>query len=282
MWDTRSIPGLGAGLLQRWREALQGYARAAADAALDWRHSRGGRSLRTHDRLHHLHDVLLTGRRGRVVKVLFGIGVFACLVVIALSALWLRLASGPLSLDMMTPRLAAAIEEQLGGRQHVQVGGTQIERTEQGRMAVRLRDIVVRDQGGAVVATAPKAEVGVSVMSLLFGSIQPQRLSLIGAGMAVRIEQDGQITVFAGANQRPIAGPSRAPPLPGDTISMLPPAPVGAAPTAPTPGGLAGLLGWLDRLDALGLDGQGLTEVGLKSGTISVDDRRTGKHWEFA
>ncbi|HEV3184967.1 MAG TPA: hypothetical protein VGZ49_08795 [Xanthobacteraceae bacterium] len=286
MWDTRSIPGLGAGLVQRWWEALQGYARAATDAALDWRHARGGRPHRTHDRLHHLHDVLLTGRRGRVVKILFGFGVVGCLAIIAVSALWLRLASGPLSLDMLTPRLAAAIEQRLGGRHHVEVGGTQIERTEQGRMAVRLRDIVVRDPDGAVVAVAPKAEVGVSVASLLFGSIQPQRLSLIGAGMAVRIEQDGQITVFAGADQRPIAGPSRAPPLPGGAISMLPPAPasaqVGVAPPATAQGGLAGLLGWLDRLDALGLDGQGLTEIGLKSGTISVDDRRTGKHWEFA
>ncbi|HXW24581.1 MAG TPA: hypothetical protein VEK73_07540 [Xanthobacteraceae bacterium] len=280
MWDTHSISGLGAGFLQRSWEALHGRARALAHAVLDWRHSRGARPHPTHDRLHHL----LVGRRGRIIKVAFALGVVACLGVIALSALWLRLASGPLSLDMVTPWLTAAIEERLGGRHHVAVGGTQIERTEQGHMAVRLRDVVVRDPDGAVVATAPKAEVGISVASLLVGQIRPQRLSLIGAGMAVRIEQDGQVTVFAGADQRPIAGPSLAPPVPEGAISILPPAP---APGAPKPaparqGGLAELLGWLDRLDALGLDGQGLTEIGIKSGTIAVDDRRNGKHWEFA
>jgi hypothetical protein len=279
MWDTRSIPGFGAGFVQRSWETLRGLARAAADPVVT-----KFRSPHTHDQLHDQLHHLLTGRRGRLIKVAFGLVVVACLVVIAVSALWLRLASGPLSIDMLTPKLASAIEERLGGRHHVEVGGTQIERTEQGRMAVRLRDVVVRDQDGAIVATAPKAEVGVSVGSLLLGRIQPQRLSLIGAGMAVRIEQGGQVTVFAGADQRPIAGPSPAPPVPGGAISTLPPAspPTGAAPPPAAQGGLAGLLGWLDRLDALGLDGQGLTEIGLKGGTIAVDDRRTGKHWEFA
>ena len=274
MWDTRSIPGLGAGFVQRRWEALRGYARASF-AALTAK----AQSADTHERLHHL----VTGRRGRLIKVAFGLGVAACLAVIAVSALWLRLASGPLSLDMLTPWLTTAIEERLGGHHRVQVGGTQIERTEQGRMAVRLRDIIVRDENGAIVAVAPKAEVGVSIANLLVGQIRPQRLSLIGAGMAVRVEQDGQVTVFASADQRAIAGPSRAPPVPGGAISMLPPAqaPVATKPAPTAPGGFAGLLGWLDRLDALGLDGQGLTEIGLKSGSISVDDRRGGKHWEF-
>ena len=42
------------------------------------------------------------------------------------------------------------------------VGGTQLERDENGRTSLRLRDIVVRDADGTVVASAPKAEVGIS------------------------------------------------------------------------------------------------------------------------
>ncbi|HEV2957822.1 MAG TPA: AsmA-like C-terminal region-containing protein [Xanthobacteraceae bacterium] len=267
--------------MPRWRDALRGYARATfarVRAAFDTVRTTA-HSADTHERLHHL----LAGRRGRLIKIAFGLGVAACLAVIAVSALWLRLASGPLSLDMLTPWLTAAIEERLGGHHRVEVGGTQIERTEQGRMAVRLRDILVRDERGAIVAVAPKAEVGVSVANLLLGRIRPQRLSLIGAGMAVRIEPDGQVTVFAGGDQRVVAEPLRAPPAPGGAISAPPPAqaPAGPQPAAAASGGLASMLGWLDRLDALGLDGQGLTEIGLKSGSISVDDRRSGKHWEF-
>ena len=274
MWDTRSIPGFGTGVVQRSWEALRGHARAAFDAVVT-----RARSAETHERLHHL----LTGRRGRLIKIAFGLGVASCLFVIAVSILWLRLASGPLSLDMLTPWLTAAIEERLGGHNRVEVGGTQIERTEQGRMAVRLRDVLVRDERGAIVAVAPKAEVGVSVANLLLGRIRPQRLSLIGASMAVRVEADGQVTVFAGAEQRPITAPKRAPPVPDPTLSMLPPAqtPVTSAEAPAAPTGLAGVLGWLDKLDALGLDGQGLTEIGLKSGSIAIDDRRSGKHLQF-
>src|SRR5262249_36768067 len=112
MWDTRSIPGFGAGVVKRWWETLCDYARAAlghAPGACDAVRTKA-QSADTHEQLHHL----LPGRRGRLIKIAFGLGVGACLAVIAVSALWLRLASGPLSLDMLTPWLTAAIEERLG------------------------------------------------------------------------------------------------------------------------------------------------------------------------
>src|SRR5262249_18770471 len=118
---------------------------------------------------------------------------------------WWRLNSGPLSVDMVTPWLTSAVEERLGGGHRIEVGGTQLERDGDGRTALRLRDIVVRTSDGTVVASAPKAEVGLSGASLLRGQIQATRLSLIGATMAVRVEPDGEVNVFAGAEQRPIA-----------------------------------------------------------------------------
>ena len=93
-------------------------------------------------------------------------------VAVAIAGLWWRLSSGPIELDMATPWLKAAIEENFGGKQTVSVGGTQIERDENGRTSLRLRDIVVRDADGTVVASAPKAEVGISGMSLLTGNVR--------------------------------------------------------------------------------------------------------------
>ncbi len=114
---------------------------------------------------------------------------------------------------MATPWLKAAIEENFGGKQTVTVGGTQIERDENGRTSLRLRDIVVRDADGTVVASAPKAEVGISGVGLLTGKVRAESLNLVGAELAVRIETDGRVTVFAGANKRPIAtaSPNLAP-----------------------------------------------------------------------
>src|SRR5450631_3034794 len=131
----------------------------------------------------------------------------------AVLGLWWRLSSGPIELDIATPWLKAAIEENFGGQHSVVVGGTQIERDEKGRTSLRLRDIVVRDADGTVVASAPKAEVGLSGMGLLTGHVRAHSLDLVGAEMAVRIEVDGRVTVFAGADKRPIttAVPALAP-----------------------------------------------------------------------
>lgn len=216
-------------------------------------------------------------------------------------ALWWRLTTGPIQLDVVTPWLASAIEENFGSGHHVEVGGTQIERTENGGTAVRIRDIVVRDADGTVVASAPKAEVRVSGMSLLSGHMRAESLNLVGAEMAVRIERDGEVTVFAGADKRPIATAA----VPASAAAALlhsaqtkghadGPASVAAAqvgPNAPpaaqpTPSRrardiFAALLSWIDGIGETGLDGHDLGGLGLKNGNLTVDDERTGKHWAF-
>src|SRR5215467_4581983 len=136
-----------------------------------------------------------------------GIGVAAVAAVFVLVAggLWLMLASGPISLDVATPWLAAAVAENFGKQFHVDIGGTVLERDEHGRTAMRIRSITVRDHDGTVVASAPKAEVGFSPASLLSGRPRAERLNLVGAELAVRVEADGKVTVSTGVDQRPLA-----------------------------------------------------------------------------
>ncbi len=207
-------------------------------------------------------------------------------VAVGLGALWWRLSHGPIELDAVTPWLKAAIEKNFGGKQTVSVGGTQIERDENGRTSLRLRDIVVRDADGTVVASAPKAEVGISALGLLSGQVRAESLNLVGAEMSVRIEKDGRVTVFAGADKRPIAV---APPAP--TAAAAPagapatPAVEALVPQGPVRDGMqdvAALLAWIDGLGASGLDGHDLRELGLKDGNLIVDDHRNGKRWSFS
>jgi len=238
-------------------------------------------------------------------KLIVAAGSVLCVAGLALGALWWRLSSGPLSLDFATPWLISAVQDRFGEHHRIEVGGTQLELTDEGRAAVRMRDIVVRDPDGTVVATAPKAEVGLSGLGLLTGHLQARRLSLIGAGMAVRVERDGQLTIFAGADQRPIAttplvgGSARAGAAdiasspdstrgtkdaaassgPAESAPPTAPQPTAAEPPADV---LTMLLGWLEGLDVLGLDGHGLSEIGLKNGSLVVDDTRTGKRWTFS
>ena len=134
--------------------------------------------------------------------------VIAALMVIfagCFGGLWWRLGAGPINLEMATPWLAAAIEENIGHGNTVEVGGTQIERAGRIRIAVRIRDIIVRDRDHAIVASAPKAEVRLSGTALLMGRLRAESLNLVDAELAVRITPDGYVTVSTGDNARPLA-----------------------------------------------------------------------------
>src|SRR5262245_8668891 len=216
-------------------------------------------------------------RRPVVKRLLFGAAIVASLAIVGVLGLWWRLSSGPIELELATPWLKAAIEENFGGNHSVVVGGTQLERDEKGRTSLRLRDIAVRDADGTVVASAPKAEVGLSGRSLLMGRLRAQSLNLVGAEMSVRIETDGRLTVFAGADNRPIAtaAPTAAP------VPSTPGSAVTQTPVRPEFESLAGILARIDAVGETGLDGHDLRELGLKNGNLVVDDRRNGKQWKF-
>jgi len=104
---------------------------------------------------------IVRGLRQPLVRRLFWGSTLAIgLVTVAIAALWWRLSSGPIELDLATPWLKKAIEENFGGKHAVSVGGTQLERDETGRVSLRLRDITVRDADGTVVASAPRRKSG--------------------------------------------------------------------------------------------------------------------------
>jgi hypothetical protein len=251
--------------------------------------------------LHRLGDNLGALRRWlaaeRWVKRL-AIVIAALMVIFAgcFGGLWWRLGAGPINLDMATPWLAAAIEENIGHGNTVEVGGTQIERAGRIRIAVRIRDIIVRDRDHAIVASAPKAEVRLSGTALLMGRLRAESLNLVDAELAVRITPDGYVTVSAGDNAKPLAtgvaskkqagiAPTFPRPLPGaappgtaaPNSSAAPPAP--AADSAQS--GLLAGLDWLDSLSLTGLDGQNLNEIGLKNGRLIIDDQQRGNKWNF-
>ena len=202
-------------------------------------------------------------------------------VTVAAAGLWWRLNSGPIELDIATPWLKQAIEENFGAGDQVSVGGTQIERDEKGRTSLRLRDVVVRNAEGVVVASAPKAEVGLSGLGLLYGRVRAQSLNLVEAAMSIRIETDGRITIFAGGENRPIAtAPPTVKPVEAPKADAPQDAPAIETPPAAL-ADLAGVMTWIDNVGASGLDGHELREVGLKNGSLLVDDRRTGKRLTF-
>ncbi|HEY0330590.1 MAG TPA: DUF3971 domain-containing protein [Rhodopseudomonas sp.] len=248
-------------------------------------------------RFHHAGDSLrsaahwVAGERW-VTRLLVTLLVLGVIFTACFGGLWLRLGAGPINLDMATPWLAAAIEDNIGNGNTVEVGGTQIERAGRIRVAVRLRNIVVRDRDHVIVATAPKAEVRLSGSALLAGRLRAESLNLVDAELAVRITPDGQVTVSTGETNRPlatgVASPRR---IGGPAPAAAPSAPAAGSPAAAPPAtpadsqeafsGLLAGLDWLDSLSLTGLDGQNLNEIGLKNGNLVVDDQQRGNRWNF-
>jgi hypothetical protein len=257
-------------------------------ASPEWWQSRGRSELwwQTTKRLPGSVLRLMQGRWARRL----GIGLVAVAAVCAVVAggLWLLLASGPISLDIATPWLTAAIEENFGSQFRVEIAGTVLERDEHGRTAMRIRGIKVRDRDGTVIASAPKAEVGFSSASLLSGRPRAEHLNLVGAELAIRVESDGKVTVSTGTDQRPLATAPAIAAVGAVVVGPRPSTPAFASGNDRTAEikrspqeSFAAFLTWFDSLGALGLDGGDLTEVGLKSGNLVVDDRRNGQQSRF-
>src|ERR1700716_2923113 len=188
--------------------------------------------------------------------------------------LWWRLGAGPINLEMATPWLAAAIEENIGHGNTVEVGGTQIERAGRIRIAVRIRDIIVRDRDHVIVASAPKAEVKLSGTALLMGQLRAESLNLVDAELAVRITPHGYVTVSTGDTAKPLATGVASKRLAAGALDR-------SATAAPATSALRAGLDWLDSLSLTGLDGQNLNEIGLKNGVLVVDDQQRGNKWTF-
>jgi len=250
--------------------------------------------------LHRLGDKLGALRRWlageRWVKRL-AVVIAALMVIFAgcFGGLWWRLGAGPINLEMATPWLAAAIEENIGHGNTVEMGGTQIERAGRIRIAVRIRDIVVRNRDRAIVASAPKAEVKLSGTALLMGRLRAESLNLVDAELAVRITPDGYVTVSAGDNAKPLATgvaskkqagiaptfPRQIPGAPPRGAAAPSSSAVAATPPDSAQSGLLAGLDWLDSLSLTGLDGQNLNEIGLKNGSLIIDDQQRGNKWTF-
>jgi len=104
--------------------------------------------------------------RGRRMRNL-GVAVAAVVAVVAVvMGHVLPASSGPIAPRFRDRLARGGDQENLGDRYSVEVGGTVLERDEErAAPAASIRDIMVRDGEGVVVASAPRAEVGLAGFS---------------------------------------------------------------------------------------------------------------------
>ena len=196
----------------------------------------------------------------------------------ALISLYVIVVTGLLPIDIGGSLVKRALQEKLGKGHKVEVGETRLEQDASGQPVLRVHGITIRGAGGEVVATAPRADVGLD-SGILVGNFRAKRIDLVEAEMTLRINEDGQIDMSAGRKpkqpKKEAADAAAAPVFPA-VRPAKPPEPPSAPLVYPE------LAAWLGRLEESGLDGISLAEVGLKQGTLVVENAKTGRRWVFA
>ncbi len=232
--------------------------------------------------------------RGRIARVLASIllGVIALGGAAAL-VLYALIATGVVTANVATPYIEQALEDRIGGDRKVSIGSTTMERAADGATAVVVHDIKVFAPNGDLLASAPSAEVELegSLLSLM---PKARRIDLVGAEMTVHISASGQlaVAVASGGGAKPSKTALSSAPVTPTGAGSAPPVPTGAgdSPAAGTPADAAAdidplrlnfLAQWLKELDASGFDGGALADVGLKDGTLIVENESSGRSITF-
>lgn len=223
--------------------------------------------------------ILFRTRRGNISRAkLISLGI------VAVGFVYILLVRGFFPFDIASPWIESALERQLGPGHKVSIGYTRLDHDQTGAPVLRVERIRVYGPGGKVIANAPSAEVGLDATSLLIGNFRARRIDLVGAETTIHVGADGRVAITAGRDASPLtaedaAGASSAAPAARSTQKA--PAQHGSTRARPDPFHYPELVRWLDSFEKGGLDGIALSQIGLKQGSLVVEDAETGRKWTF-
>ncbi|MDK3016399.1 AsmA family protein [Pseudodonghicola flavimaris] len=142
-------------------------------------------------RLHHVRRAGVWTLRGTLVAVIFG-GL----------AIYLIVGTSLHPPHWMRDRVEARIERSLNGLQ-ISFGDIEMVIRKGWRPRLRLRDVVLSDPDGQVVAQLSNAEASLALRPLLRGQVQPKRIALSGLRGVLRRDKDGALSLMlAGESAR--------------------------------------------------------------------------------
>lgn len=216
---------------------------------------------------------LFAGTLGRAVR--WAAGTVAVLV-FCIVGVYVAFLTGLLSVDVATPWIISALEEKLPPGHKVIIGRTRLDYDSAGAPVLTAEKLEIRNAMNEEILRAPAAEIGLEAGSLLMGNYRARRITLIGAVMTIRLDENGNVKVTT-PKQAPQAATAMQP-NPRTRIRQ----PQAPAQAAADPLVFSEIAGWLGRLERSGIDGIALAEVGLDRGTLIVESDTPGRSWKFA
>jgi Protein of unknown function/AsmA-like C-terminal region len=129
-------------------------------------------------------------------KLIFGLAV---LILIGASLLVARIALAPLSINALGPQIANALDDRFGRRYEFGFGETAIVRNGYSP-ALSIDTLSIKERSGQTVLTAPRAEVSVDPLALIFGRVTPRRLEIFDVALHLQLRPDGSLAVPVSAS----------------------------------------------------------------------------------
>ena len=121
----------------------------------------------------------------------------ALLVGLGAGLAYLRLASGPVGVAWLEPRLTGAIAARLGPGWQVTLRDSAIEIDREGALTLRTTGLDIRNPEGALVVRAPLALVSIDLPALLTLSVQPRSVEFRDLQLRAVVHRDGSIAASA-------------------------------------------------------------------------------------
>lgn len=208
------------------------------------------------------------------ITVLVLLSVTAILVIVGAAFFW-RLSQGPVSLDFMTERIEREINKSLSGMT-VDVAGAVFEMDSKTNVPhFRLRDLVLLDKSGNLIAKSQRAAISFEGSSLFFGSLVPRGLELIGTRILVKRQLDGGLVLGFGT---PAAAENESATLDGTAVDAGDPKGGREEQTAVLPEATAKSL--IDVLSGNGGEsGTSLEDIRITSASIQLFDEANQANW---
>ncbi|MDB5595257.1 MAG: hypothetical protein JWM36_2218 [Hyphomicrobiales bacterium] len=176
-------------------------------------------------------------RFSRRKRWLLSLGAVFCLLTLLIAGsgalFFARIAKGPIAVDSLNSTLAAALKSRMGKAYSFVLGPMQIEGADDGP-ALSVSGFAMNGSGGRPIIAAPKANVSVDPVSLLFGAVSPRRLEVFDVEVRLSVLPDGAVAISAGSE--PIVLTRALMPV-GDAPAVVMPdaPPEGVVVAAPTP-----------------------------------------------
>ena len=156
------------------------------------------------------------------------------IVVLIVGFATLYVAKGPIAIGGLGTRITEALNARIGPAYAFKLGTVSVTTHGLGP-TLSIDNLTLMSRSGATIISAPRAEISVDLVSLLYGKVVPKRLEVFGIEVRLALLPDGSLAVSAGNGQRqnlPLLGLSaamaKAPP--GAALIPMPAAgPAGAA-----------------------------------------------------